>query len=699
MVRGGLAVVFWGMSRLRIAGRARPGTGLCAVLAVTGLGIALPAGAAAEQASRPTSTASARLDTGGRQACAFLANDSVRCWGYGEEGELGYGNKDTIGDDETPGSVGPVNLGGGRTATAIGAGDVHTCALLADSNVSEASNVRCWGFGGNGRLGYGNTSNIGDDTGETPGSVAPVDLGAGRPAVSISAGGAHSCVVLQDANTPNDSNARCWGFGDNGELGYGNTADRELRRLPPENIGDDEPAGSGGPVNLGSNRRAVAISAGARHTCALLDDGNVRCWGLGGNGELGYGNTSNIGDNFNETPGTVEPVNLGTGRTAAAISAGDFHTCALLDDSNVPDDSNVRCWGFGGNGGLGYGNTNTIGDDPGETPGSAGPVDLGAGRTAVAISAGGTHTCALLEDTNAPGDSNVRCWGYGASGQPGYGNTNTIGDNETPGSAGPVDLGTGRRATAISAGGRHTCARLDDGNVRCWGYGANGRLGNCSPNNIGDDELPGSIGPIDLETPGAGCPTSGGGGGDSVPTPGTGGDQSGGGIPVGPGTGGAQRNSVNPLRQEALRARALRSCMARAARKPTRERSRGRAACLKRYGRTPARVTDLRARGVSKKQILLSFTAPGTDGRRPPAARTYLVKQSVRPIRKARDFARGQTLCKGTCRFKVTRVGTTLKLTITDLRPGTTYYYAIQARDNVSRRLGPRSKAAQARTR
>jgi len=125
-----------------------------------------------------------------------------------------------------------------------------------------------------------------------------------------------------------------------------------------------------------------------------------------------------------------------------------------------------------------------------------------------------------------------------------------------------------------------------------------------------------------------------------------------------------------------------------------------RRACLRRHGRTPGRVSALQAHAVSKRKIVLSFNAPGSDGAKAPAARSYLVKQSRRPIRGARDFRRAQTLCRGSCRFpKLTRVGATLKLTINKLRPRTTYYYAVAARDNVSRRLGRRSRAAKARTR
>ncbi len=440
---------------------------ILALLVLAAIATGFPAGATAEQASQPTSTAAGQLDVSGGtgtdvsgHSCAVLDGGSVRCWGFGGGGRLGYGNTATIGDDETPGSVGPVDLGAGRTATAITAGGFHTCAVL------DGGNVRCWGFGGEGRLGYANTVTIGDD--ETPGSVGPVDLGAGRTATAITAGGGHTCAVLDGGDV------RCWGFANDGRLGYANT----------NNIGDNETPGSVGPVDLGAGRTATAITAGAAHTCALLDGGDVRCWGLGFLGRLGYGSTQTIGDD--EQPSSVGPVDLGAGRTATAISAGSAHTCALLDNGDV------RCWGFGGQGRLGYGNTETIGDD--EQPSAAGPVDLGVGRTATAISAGDDHTCAVLDDRT------VRCWGFGGVGRLGYGNTNNIGDNETPGSVGPVDLGEGRTAVAISAGGRHTCARLDDGSVRCWGEGFVGRLGYCNEIDIGDDERPGSAGPVNLTT-------------------------------------------------------------------------------------------------------------------------------------------------------------------------------------------------------
>jgi Regulator of chromosome condensation (RCC1) repeat len=392
---------------MRLGVRKGAWAGAAVLIALVALTV-VPSASPEQSASKVRRVAAGFLDVGGNHSCVVLATRAVRCWGDGANGQLGYGNLNPIGDNEAPGTVGPVDLGAGRTALAISLGGDHTCALL------DTRQVRCWGAGGSGRLGYGNANDIGDN--ESPGTAGPVDVGVGRTAVAISAATAHTCALLDTGQV------RCWGEGGSGRLGYGNTND----------IGDNETPGGFGPVDLGTGRTATAISAGNAHTCAILDTGQVRCWGLGTNGRLGYGNTNSIGDN--ETVGSVTPVDLGAGRTAIAISAAAASTCAILDTGQV------RCWGNGSDGRLGYGNLNDIGDN--ETPGSVPPVDLGAGRTAVAISVGAAHTCALLDD------GSVRCWGLGVNGQLGYGNPNSIGDNETPGSVSPVNAG-GPAATRI----------------------------------------------------------------------------------------------------------------------------------------------------------------------------------------------------------------------------------------------------------
>ena len=108
------------------------------LLLAAAVGCLVPVGAKAEQASQPASSAAGGIDVGRFHACALLPSASVRCWGYGMDGSLGYGNRAAIGDDETPGAAGPVDLGAGRTSTALSAGDVHTCALLDDGADNDA---------------------------------------------------------------------------------------------------------------------------------------------------------------------------------------------------------------------------------------------------------------------------------------------------------------------------------------------------------------------------------------------------------------------------------------------------------------------------------------------------------------------------------------------------------------------------------
>ncbi|HEY6562683.1 MAG TPA: choice-of-anchor D domain-containing protein [Polyangiaceae bacterium] len=387
------------------------------------------------------------IGAGWNHSCALLASGNVRCWGEGSQGQLGYGNTQNIGDDESPSTAGSVSVGG--RVIQIVAGRYHSCALL------DAGNVRCWGAGGSGALGYGNMNRIGND--ELPVSAGDVNIG-GR-VVQLAAGSDHTCALLDTGNV------RCWGAGYKGQLGYGNA----------NKIGDDELPVSAGDVNVG--RRVVQLAADYDHTCALLDTGNVRCWGWGQDGQLGYGNTYWIGTE--RLPVSAGDVNVGG--AVVHVSAGSEHTCALLTSGNV------RCWGFNRRGQLGYAHTNSIGDD--EAPASAGDVNVGGSVRQVAALGG--ISCALLDT------GNVRCWGDGSSGQLGYGNTVTIGDDEPPASAGDIQLGG--QALQIDAGLSHVCALLTTGRVRCWGGNYYGELGYPLTGYIGDDEFPSSPGDVTIQ--------------------------------------------------------------------------------------------------------------------------------------------------------------------------------------------------------
>jgi cysteine-rich repeat protein len=385
---------------------------------------------------------------GGVHTCALLETGAVRCWGDGYHGQLGYGATDDIGDTETPATAGDVDVGG--VVVQLAAGEYHTCALL------ETGAVRCWGFGMYGRLGYSNTSSVGDN--ETPATAGDVDVDG--VVVQLAAGQEHTCALLATGAV------RCWGVGSTGALGYGNT----------NSVGGhpDHTPVTAGDVDVGGV--VVQLAAGWEHTCALLETGAVRCWGWGEDGRLGYGDTTTIGDT--ETPATVGDVDVGG--VVLQLAAGGYHTCALMETGAV------RCWGRGSHGQLGYGDTINIGDDPDETPATAGDVDVGG--IVVQLAAGEYHTCALME-TGA-----VRCWGSGLYGRLGYGNTFNIGDNETPASAGDVNVGG--FVAQLAAGWVHTCALLEMGAVRCWGSGFAGRLGYGNTFNIGDNETPASAGDV-----------------------------------------------------------------------------------------------------------------------------------------------------------------------------------------------------------
>jgi alpha-tubulin suppressor-like RCC1 family protein len=125
-----------------------------------------------------------QLAAGWEHTCALLETGVVRCWGFGVAGQLGYGNTDFIGDDEAPATAGDVDVGG--VVVQLATGGLHTCALL------ETGAVRCWGYGESGPLGYGNTSWIGDD--EAPATAGDVDVGG--VVVQLTAGDVHTCALM-----------------------------------------------------------------------------------------------------------------------------------------------------------------------------------------------------------------------------------------------------------------------------------------------------------------------------------------------------------------------------------------------------------------------------------------------------------------------------------------------------------------------
>lgn len=205
---------------------------------------------------------------------------------------------------------------------------------------------------------------------------------------------------------------------------------------------------------------ATAVSGGGSHSCVLLEDGTVKCWGenywgqLGQNDEVVRGRgSSTMGDELPSVP-------LGPFVSVFVDSGGEFN-CALADDGAV------KCWGRNEYGQLGQGDNSTRGgpstaDDMGiNLP----VVDLGTGLAVEKISLGGMHACAVLTD------GGLKCWGRNDKGQLGLGDTLNRGGNpdEMGDALAFVDLGEGVTVWSVALGEAHTCAIVGDGDVKCWG--------------------------------------------------------------------------------------------------------------------------------------------------------------------------------------------------------------------------------------
>ncbi len=302
-----------------------------------------------------------------------------------------------------------VNDANASVQAVLSSGNNHTCAVV------DAGAVKCWGYNNKGQVGDNTTNDKSIPTQVT-------DLTSGVTA--ITAGGFHTCALL------NTGAVNCWGYNASGQLGDNTTNDKSI----PTQVTD-----------LTSG--VTAITAGAYHTCALLNTGAVKCWG--------YNVSSQIGDNTTTNKSIPTQV-FGLTSGVTAITGGQYHTCALLNTGAV------KCWGQNSYGQVGD-NTSNNKSIPTQV------VGLTSGVTAISV--GWEHSCALLSTGAA------KCWGRGSFGQVGDGSYyNQI---FTPAQVTGLTSGV----TAISSGGLHTCALLNTGAVNCWGYNANSQIGDNSTNN------------------------------------------------------------------------------------------------------------------------------------------------------------------------------------------------------------------------
>lgn len=250
------------------------------------------------------------------KATCAIVGPTTYCWGTNTYGELGgpLGNVPE-----------PTMIASRANTVALAGGEVHMCSLDASGNVLCA-----------GRNMFGE---VGDDT--TTMVTSPKQVLSGASA--IAAGYNHTCAVVA-------GNVSCWG----------NNASAQV-------TGSSAGAPVPTPTLVAGITTAVHVAAGVSHSCALLSDGNVACWGSNAAGQLGAMDV-----------------------LATQVTAGVDHTCALLTNGDV------KCWGDAG---LIY---------------TTQPRLLLPGP-AKQITSGSYHDCALLED------GTVWCMGWNAFGQLGSG--------------------------------------------------------------------------------------------------------------------------------------------------------------------------------------------------------------------------------------------------------------------------------------
>lgn len=289
----------------------------------------------------------------------------------------------------------------------IDGGTSHACGL------TSGGQTWCWGRNSFGQLG---------DSTATNSSVAIATHQSGVTFTQITAGDTHTCGITSAGQ------AWCWGQDSDGRLGDSTTATIPLI-----------------PVAVHQNTIVfTSLSAGFGHTCGLNSSGQAYCWGANGNGQLG-----NNSQSFRLVPVAVQQ----GGSVYTQITAGYWQTCALDNAGQA------YCWGYGGDGALGYGFT--VGDS---VPGAV----TQSGVTFTTISSDWKHTCAL------DGGGQAYCWGLNNQAQ--------LGDSTKVSKYTPVAarMPAGVSYAAIAAGQTSTCAVSTTGQAYCWGQGTSGQLGNGS---------------------------------------------------------------------------------------------------------------------------------------------------------------------------------------------------------------------------
>ena len=323
-------------------------------------------------------------------------------------------------------------------------GGAHTCVI------TEGELMKCWGNNSAGQLGIGNSESMGDEPNEMGTHLPYLDLGTGLVPESAALGMSHTCILFTN------NSLKCFGDIEALGLGYTDANGAGDGYLETGDYLPFWPAPTGRNVSL--------IAAGWYHTCAVLDDGSMTCWGENNHGQLGMGNTTDLGLQSDQTGDSISYVSLPTGVTISDMALGEDHTCVLYDTGDV------ACWGGNDFGQLGIGSTEDIRDEAAE---SLTNISFPSGRYAIDITAGEGFTCALLDNNEAI------CWGLNDVGQLGQGNSNNYGDSGSEPVSGlsTIDIHSSATIRTIDAGYDHVCVSLNNNAVKCWGGNLFGHLG------------------------------------------------------------------------------------------------------------------------------------------------------------------------------------------------------------------------------
>ena len=441
--------MFGSRSRANIARRVR--ILVLASFGMTSLLLSGPVELGGPLSSRPSGVHAAAGDyapvtvaAGGNHSCVVTMAGTVKCWGSNNNGQLGDG---TIVDRNTPVAV------PGLSASSVALGAEHSCALLTGGT------VKCWGGNLSGQLGGAtSSSSLATVNVCAVGATPPCSGGSVLTSVTrIASAGRHTCAQIFSGQL------RCWGDNSQGQLGDGTFSNRNV---PVAVCASGSGAGC-------SAFEASSVSPGAfgseGFTCAITSV--VYCWGMNTVGQLGDGTTGA------DRPLPARVCLSGSGGSCPSVSASDVragsaHACARLSGA-------VRCWGYNAFGQLGDG---TFTDSPNPVVVCDLTSGAGCGGSLAGVSnltLGEHHSCAVTG-----GNGPVVCWGEDFFGQLGDGMANP--DRAIPAyvcSGAPADpclspLGSVSGETA--AGHGHHCARTIYREVKCWGYGALGSLGNAS---------------------------------------------------------------------------------------------------------------------------------------------------------------------------------------------------------------------------